>query len=203
MKGVIGFVVGAVVGATVSYFVTSKIERTKANEQIEAVKSKMTELKEDNDILRDVRQKATANYNKPFEPLAKEKEEVKEEVANNGVNYNEISTNKVKKPQVVKEDQGIREVDEHSYFNYVSNKKFNEAAYTFYQGDGTLVDETSGMRVINPEKYVGEHGVDAMTDASVEEVFYVDEENKIVNCINISEDSYYDEDDSDEYESEE
>jgi uncharacterized membrane-anchored protein YhcB (DUF1043 family) len=202
MKGVIGFVVGAVVGATVSYFVTSKIERTKASEQIEAVKSKMTELKEDNDILRDVRQKATANYNKPFEPLAKEKEEVTE-TANNGVNYNEISTNKVKKPQVVKEDQGIREVDEHSYFNYVSNKKFNEAAYTFYQGDGTLVDETSGMRVINPEKYVGEHGVDAMTDASVEEVFYVDEENKIVNCINISEDSYYDEDDSDEYESEE
>jgi len=201
MKGVIGFIVGAVAGAAVSYFVTSKIERTKANEQIEAVKAKMTELKEDNDILRDVRQKATANYNKPFEPLAKF-EKVTEE-ANNKIDYNEISTNKVKKPQVVKEDQEIHEVDEHSYFNYVTNKKFNEAAYTFYQGDGTLVDETSGMRVINPEKYVGEHGVDAMTDASVEEVFYVDEENKIVNCINISEDSYYDEDDSDEYESEE
>lgn len=201
MKGVIGFVVGAVVGATVSYFVTSKIERTKANEQIEAVKAKMTELKEDNDILRDVRQKATTNYNKPFEPLAKVKEVT--EASNNKIDYNEISTNKVKKPQVVKEDQEIHEVDEHSYFNYVTNKKFNEAAYTFYQGDGTLVDETSGMRVINPEKYVGEHGVDAMTDASVEEVFYVDEENKIVNCINISEDSYYDEDDSDEYESEE
>ena len=44
---------------------------------------------------------------------------------------------------------------------------------------------------INPEKYVGPNGVDAMKECSVEEVYFVDEKDEIINCITIAEDSYY------------
>lgn len=191
MKYAISFIVGAVVGATVSYFITSKCERKKADEQIAAVTSKMKELKDEdginivpgfvkkeNDIPVEV--EAVAN-NEPTSPIVKVTE----------IDYNAISNaNKpVKKKENLREE--ILQVDEHKYYDYVNNKNYGESIFTFYQGDGVLVDEETGRRVFDPEKYVGPHGVDAMRKVSVEEVYYADEKDEIVNCITISEDSYY------------
>lgn len=190
---VISFIVGAVVGATVSYFITSKCERKKADEQIAAVTSKMKELKDEdginivpgfvkrekeNDIPVEV--EAVAN-NEPTSPIVKVTE----------IDYNAISN--AKKPVKNKENlrEEILQVDEHKYYDYVNNKNYGESIFTFYQGDGVLVDEETGRRVFDPEKYVGPHGVDAMRKVSVEEVYYADEKDEIVNCITISEDSYY------------
>jgi len=184
MRGALAFIFGAVTGATVSYFVTAKIERDKATDQIEAVKAKMAELKEDNDILRDVRQKAEANYEKPIEMI------VPEESAGE-TDYNAISVKKKKsKPKVVKEEE-IKQVDEHAYFTYINSKDFEEKVFTFYQGDNSLVDEETGMLVPDPERFVGADGVDAMSKLTVEETYYADEANKSISCITISEDSYY------------
>ena len=191
MKYAISFIVGAVVGATVSYFITSKCERKKADEQIAAVTSKMKELKDEdginivpgfvkkeNDIPVEV--EAVAN-NEPTSPIVKVTE----------IDYNAISNAKkpVKKKENLREE--ILQVDEHKYYDYVNNKNYGESIFTFYQGDGVLVDEETGRRVFDPEKYVGPHGVDAMRKVSVEEVYYADEKDEIVNCITISEDSYY------------
>ena len=189
MKGIIGFVAGAAVGAVVSYLITCKVERDKATQQIDAVKAKMSELKEDNDILRDVRKKAEKNYEKPFYKITDVPEQ---ENKNNDVEYN-----KVFKPKEVVKDvkdaiPGIKQVDESGYFQYIQNKSYGESVFTFYQGDGSLVDEETGMKVINPEKYVGPNGVDAMRECTVEEVYFVDEKDEIINCITIAEDSYYD-----------
>lgn len=189
MKGIVGFVAGAAVGAVVSYLITCKVERDKATQQIDAVKAKMSELKEDNDILRDVRKKAQENYEKPFYKIA---ETAEPENKNNTVEYN-----KVFKPKEVVKDvkdaiPGIKQVDESGYFQYIQNKSYGESVFTFYQGDGSLVDEETGMKVINPEKYVGPNGVDAMKECTVEEVYFVDEKDEIINCITIAEDSYYD-----------
>ena len=191
MKYAISFIVGAVVGATVSYFITSRCERKKADEQIAAVTSKMKELKDEdginivpgfvkkeNDIPVEV--EAVAN-NEPTSPIVKVTE----------IDYNAISNAKkpVKKKENLREE--ILQVDEHKYYDYVNNKNYGESIFTFYQGDGVLVDEETGRRVFDPEKYVGPHGVDAMRKVSVEEVYYADEKDEIVNCITISEDSYY------------
>lgn len=191
MKYAISFIVGAVVGATVSYFITSRCERKKADEQIAAVTSKMKELKDEdginivpsfvkkeNDIPVEV--EAVAN-NEPTSPIVKVTE----------IDYNAISN--AKKPVNKKENlrEEILQVDEHKYYDYVNNKNYGESIFTFYQGDGVLVDEETGRRVFDPEKYVGPHGVDAMRKVSVEEVYYADEKDEIVNCITISEDSYY------------
>ena len=191
MKYAISFIVGAVVGATVSYFITSRCERKKADEQIAAVTSKMKELKDEdginivpgfvkkeNDI--PVEAEAVAN-NEPTSPIVKVTE----------IDYNAISN--AKKPVKNKENlrEEILQVDEHKYYDYVNNKNYGESIFTFYQGDGVLVDEETGRRVFDPEKYVGPHGVDAMRKVSVEEVYYADEKDEIVNCITISEDSYY------------
>lgn len=191
MKYAISFIVGAVVGATVSYFITSRCERKKADEQIAAVTSKMKELKDEdginivpgfvkkeNDIPVEV--EAVAN-NEPTSPIVKVTE----------IDYNAISNAKkpVKKKENLREE--ILQVDEHKYYEYVNNKNYGESIFTFYQGDGVLVDEETGRRVFDPEKYVGPHGVDAMRKVSVEEVYYADEKDEIVNCITISEDSYY------------
>lgn len=191
MKYAISFIVGAVVGATVSYFITSRCERKKADEQIAAVTSKMKELKDEdginivpgfvkneNDIPVEV--EAVAN-NEPTSPIVKVTE----------IDYNAISN--AKKPVKNKENlrEEILQVDEHKYYDYVNNKNYGESIFTFYQGDGVLVDEETGRRVFDPEKYVGPHGVDAMRKVSVEEVYYADEKDEIVNCITISEDSYY------------
>ena len=191
MKYAISFIVGAVVGATVSYFITSRCERKKADEQIAAVTSKMKELKDEdginivpgfvkkeNDI--PVEAEAVAN-NEPTSPIVKVTE----------IDYNAISNAKkpVKKKENLREE--ILQVDEHKYYDYVNNKNYGESIFTFYQGDGVLVDEETGRRVFDPEKYVGPHGVDAMRKVSVEEVYYADEKDEIVNCITISEDSYY------------
>ena len=191
MKYAISFIVGAVVGATVSYFITSRCERKKADEQIAAVTSKMKELKDEdginivpgfvkkeNDIPVEV--EAVAN-NEPTSPIVKVTE----------IDYNAISN--AKKPVKNKENlrEEILQVDEHKYYDYVNHKNYGESIFTFYQGDGVLVDEETGRRVFDPEKYVGPHGVDAMRKVSVEEVYYADEKDEIVNCITISEDSYY------------
>lgn len=189
MKGIVGFVAGAAVGAVVSYLITCKVERDKATQQIDAVKAKMSELKEDNDVLRDVRKKAQENYEKPFYKIA----DVPEQENKN----NEVEYNKVFKPKEVVKDvkdaiPGIKQVDESGYFQYIQNKSYGESVFTFYQGDGSLVDEETGMKVINPEKYVGPNGVDAMKECTVEEVYFVDEKDEIINCITIAEDSYYD-----------
>lgn len=191
MKYAISFIVGAVVGATVSYFITSKCERKKADEQIAAVTSKMKELKDEDGINivpgfvnrkkeNDIPVEAVAN-NEPTSPIVKVTE----------IDYNAISNAKkpVKKKENFKEE--IIQVDEHKYYDCVNNKNYGESIFTFYQGDGVLVDEETGRRVFDPEKYVGPHGVDAMRKVSVEEVYYADEKDEIINCITISEDSYY------------
>lgn len=191
MKYAISFIVGAVVGATVSYFITSRCERKKADEQIAAVTSKMKELKDEDGINivngfvkkeNDIPEEtvAVAN-NEPTSPIVKVTE----------IDYNAISN--AKKPVKKKENlmEEILQVDEHKYYDYVNNKNYGESIFTFYQGDGVLVDEETGRRVFDPEKYVGPHGVDAMRKVSVEEVYYADEKDEIVNCITISEDSYY------------
>lgn len=191
MKYAISFIVGAVVGATVSYFITSRCERKKADEQIAAVTSKMKELKDEDGINivngfvkkeNDIPEEtvAVAN-NEPTSPIVKVTE----------IDYNAISNAKkpVKKKENLREE--ILQVDEHKYYDYVNNKNYGESIFTFYQGDGVLVDEETGRRVFDPEKYVGPHGVDAMRKVSVEEVYYADEKDEIVNCITISEDSYY------------
>lgn len=186
---IIGFVVGAVVGATVSYFVTRKVERKNADDQIAAVTSKMNELKKDNDILKDVRKKSDANLEKPYDEIAKSP------AANNDIDYNAISNSKkvVKEVKPIVEDERIKEIQEAEYYNCIKNKKYEESAFTFYQGDGVLVNEESGMRVSHPERYVGLHGVDAMKKINVEEIYFADTIDEIVNCITISNDSYYDE----------
>jgi hypothetical protein len=191
MKGIIGFVIGAAVGSVASYFVTREIERKKANEQIAAVTDKMNELKENNDILKDVRHKSDTNLEKSYEDIAKVPEGPI--LANNTVDYAAIANSKKVKAPKSNEDVMIKEIDEQKYYDCVNNKNYGESVFTFYQGDGVLVDEETGMRVSNPEKYVGPNGVDAMKRVSVEEVYYADEKDEIINCITITEDSYYEE----------
>lgn len=199
MRGisVLTFVLGAAVGATVSYFIVSKSERKKADEQIKAVTDKMAELKKDNDILRDVRIKSDKNLNKPYDTLlepAKPETEVPDDESDvkQEIDYSAISK-KNKAANVVIKNDDITEITEHEYFNYINNKNYSETTFTFYQGDNTLVDDESGIAVHNPERYVGASGVDAMSKLSVEETYFVDEMNEVVNCITISEDPYYDE----------
>ena len=93
---------------------------------------------------------------------------------------------------MIKNDD-ITEITEHEYFNYINNKNYSETTFTFYQGDNTLIDDESGRAVHDPEKYVGASGVDAMSKLTVEETYFVDEMNEVVNCVTIAEDSYYDE----------
>lgn len=190
MKNIFTFMLGAAVGAVASYFITSHIERKKADEQIEAVTVKMGELKEDNDILRDVRQKATANMNKPFSSIVEPVTPSEEVPPNQQIDYTSYS--KKSNPGIIRNDD-ITEITQHEYFNFINNKGYSETTFTFYQGDCTLVDDESGRAVNDPTKYVGASGVDAMSKLSVEETYFVDEVNEIVNCITIAEDSYYDE----------
>ena len=188
MKGTFIFVLGATVGAVASYFITRNVERKKADEQVAAVTAKMAAIKEDYDILKDVKK----NLNKPFAPVD-EPVALPEDVApNQEIDYSAISK-KNKAANVVIKNDDITEITEHEYFNYINNKNYSETTFTFYQGDNTLVDDESGMAVHNPEKYVGASGVDAMSKLSVEETYFVDEMNEVVNCITISEDPYYDE----------
>ena len=136
MKGIVGFVAGAAVGAVVSYLITCKVERDKATQQIDAVKAKMSELKEDNDILRDVRKKAQENYEKPFYKIAETSP-----VKNNETEYNKIYKPKEVVKDVKDAEPGIKQVDEAGYFQYIQNKSYGESVFTFYQGDGSLVDQ--------------------------------------------------------------
>lgn len=183
MKGAFIFIVGAAVGSVASYFILKKKFQKEADEQIEAVKEKMSELQNDNDILRDVRHKATENYHKSFDPIAKSAE------GNNDMDYSSIT--KKYNPAAKKVNTDIVNVNEHEYFDYINNKGFNEKVFTFYQGDDSLVDEDSGMLVVDAEKYIGANGVDAMSKVTVEEVYFVDEANAVINCVTVSEDSYY------------
>ena len=185
------FIAGAVAGAAVSYFVTRKVERKHADEQIEAVKAKLTEIKNDNEILKNARKNSDINLEKPYDEIAKSP------AANNDIDYTKFAK-KPESPKKKEKDPKIKAISENEYFTYINNKSYSEAAFTFYQGDGSLVDEESGMIVIDPEKYVGPSGVDAMKEASVEEIYYVDEIDEIINCITISEDSYYGNDEYDE-----
>ena len=169
MRGisVLTFVLGAAVGATVSYFIVSKSEHKKADEQIKAVTDKMAELQKDNDILRDVRIKSDKNLNKPYDTLLEpEKSETEvpddESDVKQEIDYSAISK-KNKAANVVIKNDDITEITEHEYFNYINNKNYSETTFTFYQGDNTLVDDESGMAVHNPEKYVGASGVDAIS----------------------------------------
>ena len=206
MKYALTFIFGAAAGAVVSFFVTRSVERKKADEQIAAVTSKMHEIENDNDILRDVKQKSDVNLNKPYDELAKEEpvEYVQDGEGGPIVKVTEIDYNAIsnaKKPvkvKPIKAEDMIQSVDEQKYYDYVNNKNYGESNFTFYQGDGVLVDEETGMRVSSPEKYVGSHGVDAMRKVSVEEVYYVDQKDEIVNCIAISEDSYYEDEPEDD-----
>lgn len=189
MKGTFIFVLGAAVGAVASYFITRNVERKKADEQIAAVTAKMTAIKEDYDILKDVKK----NLNKPFAPV-EEPVTLSEDVPpTQEIDYSAISKKNKASGIRIKNDD-ITEITEHEYFNYINNKNYSETTFTFYQGDNTLVDDESGMAVHNPERYVGASGVDAMSKLSVEETYFVDEMNEVVNCITISEDPYYDED---------
>lgn len=188
MKTVISFVVGAAVGSAASYFIFKKKFQADADAQIKEVRENdariIAELSEDNNFLRDVRKKASENYNKPFEPIAKSVE------GNNEVDYHAISAKKNKVPKVnITED--IKSITEPEYFDRINNKEFVEKAFTFYQGDNSLVDEESGLIVSEPDDILGTGGVDAISKIDVEEVYYSDDINKIVNCIIISEDSYY------------
>ena len=188
MKGTFIFVLGATVGAVASYFITRNVERKKADEQVAAVTAKMAVIKEDYDILKDVKK----NLNKPFAPVDEPVALSEDVVPNQEIDYSAISK-KNKAANVVIKNDDITEITEHEYFNYINNKNYSETTFTFYQGDNTLVDDESGMAVHNPEKYVGASGVDAMSKLSVEETYFVDEMNEVVNCITISEDPYYDE----------
>ena len=186
----VAFALGAAAGSAVSYFIFRKKFQKEADDQIKEVRAKMSELQNDNDILRDVRHKASENYNKSFDQIAKSAE------GNNEVDYTAITKKYNNESKVVKSD--IKSVDEHEYFDYIKNKSFEEKVFTFYQGDESLVDEDSGMLVPDPEKYVGADGVDAMSQSTVEEIYFVDEMNSLINCVSISEDSYYGSEESEE-----
>ncbi|MBO7453495.1 MAG: hypothetical protein J6U54_24440 [Clostridiales bacterium] len=192
MKSVFAFVLGAAVGAVASYIITSKKDQKKADEQIAAVTAKMSQLKEDNDILRDIRKKAAENYNKPFAPIAQPVAQSEDVPPNMEIDYSAISKKEKTSSVMIKNDD-ITEITEHEYFNYINNKNYSETTFTFYQGDNTLIDDESGRAVHDPEKYVGASGVDAMSKLTVEETYFVDEMNEVVNCVTIAEDSYYDE----------
>ena len=195
MKGTFIFMLGAAVGAAASYFITSRSIRKQADEEIEAVRIRMTELQKDNDILKDVRRKAEENYNKPFTPIVEPEEPVtpsEDVIPNQEIDYSAISRKTGSSSPVIKKN-GITEISQNEYFNYINNKNYSETTFTFYQGDNTLVDDETGMAVHDPEKYVGASGVDAMSKLTVEETYFVDEDNSMINCITIAEDSYYDE----------
>lgn len=187
MNNALAFVVGAVVGATASYFIFKKKFQKEADDQIAEVKAKMSELKESNDILKVARQNADINYNKPFDAIAPESEE---EPAGE-TNYSAIS-NKKKRTNVKAETQEVHKVTEVDYYNLVDKKKYDERVFTFYQGDGQLVDDDTELAVVDPEEFLGPNGVDAIRNVSAEEVYFADDENKSVYTIMISEDSYDD-----------
>lgn len=194
MKYFVTFVVGAVVGATVSYFITRHVERKNADDQIAAVTDKMREIKgfvKETDDIPVVNLKTpddVKEYDEPTTPI----------ITLSEIDYSAISNAKKPAKKINKASYDILQVDEQKYYDYINNKSYGEFAFTFYQGDGVLVNEETGNRVLDPEKYVGPNGVDAMRKVSVEEVYYVDERDEIINCITISEDTYYEEEPEDD-----
>jgi hypothetical protein len=190
MKGTcfVTFIIGAAVGSAASYFIFKKKFQKDADAQIAAVKSKMAEIQESSDILKDAKAKAEANHNKSFDDISKDPEEKPDDYTD----YSAISSkNKPMKNNKKISDDGIRSIIEHDYYNYINNKNFAEKIFTFYQGDSSLVDEETGVIVPDADTYVGANGVDAMNKSLVEEMYFVDEKKKTINCVSISEDSYY------------
>ena len=186
MNNGIIFVAGAAVGAVASYFIFKGKFQKDADQQITEVKAKMSEIKSSNDILKEAKNKADANYNKPVDMIAGDLAEEEHEVTE-GIDYASYSKKNRQSKQV---SDVIHIISQHEYYDYVEKKKFDEKLFTFYQGDSQLVDDETELTVANPELFVGPNGVDAMIGSTVEETYFLDEKNKTVCTVTISEDSY-------------